>query len=322
MDRQNLIIQQQVDHWLATQKQGLTHEQALALQHWLDADRKHLLAYQESQQVEQLLSQLSKQDIQCLEQTTTTPNQSIRNLGKSPWAMAACFALMCVCMFGYLTWTTSLNSASFQASYQTKRGEMTDVVLPDNSTVTLGAKAALSIKFDNEQRVNKLIKGRVLFDVASDKARPFMIDTGNSTITVLGTRFFVDKKSHSTRVMVDHGHVQVQSHHDRIELTKGEMATINAQGIKVSKFDPKLNLVGAFKQGRLVFDNTPLTEVFETFARHHELNYTLATNSHKDLVISGTFSASELESFVNLLPYVLPVEVKRINNHILISKLN
>ncbi|WP_394193302.1 FecR family protein [Pseudoalteromonas atlantica] len=322
MDRQNLIIQQQVDHWLALEKQGLTHEQALALGHWLDADRKHLLAYQESQQVEQLLSQLSKQDIQCLEQTTSRPNQSTRHSGKSPWTMAACLALICVCMFGYLNWPTSLNSASFQASYQTKRGEITDIELPDQSKLTLDAKASISVNFDSEKRMNKLLKGRVLFDVASDKARPFVIGTGNSKITVLGTRFSVDKKSHSTRVMVEHGRVSIQNQHERIELSKGDVATIYASGIVISKFDPEITLVDAFKRGRLMFDNTPLNEALETFNRYHDFSYTLATKSHDELTISGTFLVSELENFVTLLPHALPVEVKNLNNHLIISKRN
>ena len=322
MDRQNLHIQQQVDRWLELEKQGLSQQQALALQDWLGTDSKHLLAYQESKQVEQLLSQFSEQDIQSLEQSVATTHQKIKRSSQSPFAIAACFALLSVCLFSYLNWSTPLNSNAFQASYQTKRGEITDIELPDQSTLTLDAKASIYVNFDNEQRVNKLLKGRVVFDVASDKARPFVIDTGNSTITVLGTRFSVDKKSHSTRVMVEHGRVSVQNQRERIELVKGDVATIQTSGMVISKFDPEITLVDAFKQGRLMFDNTPLSEALETFNRHHDFSYTLATKSHDELTISGTFSASELENFVSLLPHALPVEVKNLSNHIIISKRN
>jgi transmembrane sensor len=322
MDRQNLHIQQQVDRWLELEKQGINQQQALALQDWLDTDSKHVLAYQESKQVELLLSQFSEQGIQSLEQSVTTTHQTATRTSQSSWAIAACFALLSVCLFSYLNWPTPLNSAAFQAYYQTKRGEITDIKLPDQSTLTLDAKASISVNFDNEQRVNKLLKGRVVFDVASDKTRPFVIETGNSTITVLGTRFSVDKKSHSTRVMVEHGRVSVQNQRERIELSKGDVATIKVSGMVISKFDPEITHVDAFKQGRLMFDNTPLSEALETFNRHHDFSYTLATKSHDELNISGTFSASELESFVTLLPHALPVEVKSLNNHIIISKRN
>lgn len=322
MDRQNLHIQQQVDRWLELEKQGINQQQALALQDWLDTDSKHVLAYQESKQVELLLSQFSEQGIQSLEQSVTTTHQTATRTSQSSWAIAACFALLSVCLFSYLNWPTPLNSAAFQANYQTKRGEITDIKLPDQSTLTLDAKASISVNFDNEQRVNKLLKGRVVFDVASDKTRPFVIETGNSTITVLGTRFSVDKKSHSTRVMVEHGRVSVQNQRERIELSKGDVATIKVSGMVISKFDPEITHVDAFKQGRLMFDNTPLSEALETFNRHHDFSYTLATKSHDELNISGTFSASELESFVTLLPHALPVEVKSLNNHIIISKRN
>lgn len=322
MDRQNLHIQQQVDRWLELEKQGLNQQQALALQDWLDTDSKHVLAYQESKQVELLLSQFSEQGIQSLEQSVTTTHQTAKRASQSSWAIAACFALLSVCLFSYLNWPTPLNSAAFQANYQTKRGEITDIKLPDQSTLTLDAKASISVNFNNEQRVNKLLKGRVVFDVASDKTRPFVIKTGNSTITVLGTRFSVDKKSHSTRVMVEHGRVSVQNQRERIELSKGDVATIHASGMVINKFDPEVTHVDAFKKGRLMFDNTPLNEALETFNRHHDFSYTLATKSHDELTISGTFSASELESFVTLLPHALPVEVKSLNNHIIISKRN
>ena len=322
MDRQNLHIQQQVDRWLELEKQGINQQQALALQDWLDTDSKHVLAYQESKQVELLLSQFSEQGIQSLEQSVTTTHQTATRTSQSSWAIAACFALLSVCLFSYLNWPTPLNSAAFQANYQTKRGEITDIKLPDQSTLTLDAKASISVNFDNEQRVNKLLKGRVVFDVASDKTRPFVIETGNSTITVLGTRFSVDKKSHSTRVMVEHGRVSVQNQRERIELSKGDVATIKVSGMVISKFDPEITHVDAFKQGRLMFDNTPLSEALETFNRHHDFSYTLATKSHDELNISGTFSASELESFVTLLPHALPVEVKSLNNHIIINKRN
>ena len=119
MDRQNLHIQQQVDRWLELEKQGINQQQALALQDWLDTDSKHVLAYQESKQVELLLSQFSEQGIQSLEQSVTTTHQTATRTSQSSWAIAACFALLSVCLFSYLNWPTPLNSAAFQANYQT-----------------------------------------------------------------------------------------------------------------------------------------------------------------------------------------------------------
>lgn len=317
MDRHNVSIQQQVNHWLALERQGLDKAQQQALSRWLDESRAHQTAYQESKQVEQLLSQFSEQDIAQLENPVTHSKLKSKTTQRY-FAIAACFALFALSFFGYQTWFFQIDNDNFHASYQSTRGELRTISLPDNSLLTLDAKTSLAIDFDGNRRSNKLLNGRVLFDVASDKSRPFVISAGSTKITVLGTRFSVDKKANSIRIVVDHGRVNVQSQHQQIELRKGQMAVVDSDGITKTEFDPNLNLVDAFKQGRLVFDNAPLSEVFEEFKRHHAISYTLTAQSTEQLVISGTFLASELESFLNLLPHALPVEVKNTNNHVVI----
>ncbi|TMN33610.1 FecR domain-containing protein [Pseudoalteromonas sp. S2755] len=317
MDRHNVTIQQQVNHWLELERQGLTMEQQQVLNRWLGESRAHQTAYQESKQVEQLLSQFSEQDIAQLE-SPVTHSKLKSEITRRYFAIAACFALLTLSFFGYQTWFFQVNNDTFHASYQSSRGELRNISLPDNSLLTLDAKTSLAIDFDGNRRSNKLLSGRVLFDVASDKSRPFVISAGSTKITVLGTRFSVDKKADSVRIVVDHGRVNVQSQNQQITLTKGQMAVVGSDGIVKTEFAPNLNLVDAFKQGRLVFDNAPLNEVFEEFKRHHAISYTLTAQSTEQLVISGTFLASELENFLNLLPSVLPVEVKESNNHIVI----
>ncbi|CAM4462033.1 FecR family protein [Pseudoalteromonas maricaloris] len=317
MDRHNVSIQQQVNHWLELERQGLSKAQQQALNRWLGESRAHQTAYQESKQVERLLSQFSEQDIAQLENPVTHSKLKPKTTQRY-FAIAACFALFALSFVGYQTWFFQVNKDTFHASYQSPRGELRTISLPDNSLLTLDAKTSLAIDFDGNRRRNKLLSGRVLFDVASDKSRPFVISAGSTKITVLGTRFSVDKKPNSVRIVVDHGRVNVQSQHQQITLTKGQMAVVDSDGIVKAEFDPNLNLVDAFKQGRLVFDNTPLNEALEEFKRHHAMSYTLSTQSTEQLVISGTFLASELESFLNLLPHVLPVEVKEYNNHIVI----
>ncbi|AXQ98555.1 FecR family protein [Pseudoalteromonas piscicida] len=316
MDRHNVSIQQQVNRWLELEKQGLTKAQQQELNRWLGESHTHQAAYQESKQVEQLLSQFSKQEIAQLE-NSVAHSRCKPTTTRRYFAIAACFALFALSFFGYQFRPFQINN-TFHASYQSKRGELLNVSLPDQSFLTLDAKTTLSIDFDGNNRSNRLLSGRVLFDVASDKSRPFVISAGSTRITVLGTRFSVDKKTNSIRIVVDHGRVNVQSQNQQIELRKGQMAVLDRNGITKTEFDPNPNLVDAFKQGRLVFDNAPLSEVFEEFQRHHAISYTLTAQSTEQLVISGTFLASELESFLNLLPHVLPVEVKKNNNHIVI----
>lgn len=315
MDRQNLLIQQEVNRWLELEKTGLSNSQQVALQRWLTERAAHSDAYYKTKQVNQLLLQFSAQDVDKLDVPTCKP-ASLHTY----WPLAACFMLFMISLIGYQLWPKDVSNTDYQAQYQSKLGELVDIVLPDNSAVSIDAKTNLMLEFNEKQRVNNLLNGRVLFDVARDEARPFVINAGETKITVLGTRFTVDKKSTSVRIMVEHGRVNVQHKTRQIELIQGQMAVIDAKGMTRYRAESNPDLVTAWREGRLVFNNVPLKEVFEEFSRHHRASVIFTDQEIENLLLSGTFAAADLDSFLSVLPYVLPIDTKVINNQIVINK--
>ncbi|WP_231659060.1 MULTISPECIES: FecR family protein [Pseudoalteromonas] len=314
MDRHQtqLQLQQQANAWLEQQKTGLSKNQQHAFLTWLNTNPEHLAAYQQSQQVDQLLTQFSDSDITQLNISTTKRVSPL-------WAIAACVALFMVSITSYQFWPQNDTSAHYSAQYQSARSEQFDVALPDGSQLSLDAQTHLTLAFDANQRVNNLIQGRALFDVASDPQRPFIVIADNTKITVLGTRFSVDKKQNSTRISVEHGRVKVQNKQHLIELVQGQQVLFNEQGMAVQNVNP--HLVAAWRDGRLIFNNAPLDEVFAEFNRYHDTHFEFTDSTVSNMMLSGTFSATDLDNFLNLLPHVLPVEIKNTNNHIVISKI-
>lgn len=327
MNRQTLAIQAQANKYIELEKLGFNANQRTEFEHWLNACEAHQTAYQESKQVDALLAQFNESDIagettvttllKPQSENTPTTESKVKVWLKNYRAIAACCALLMISVLSYQLVPNMLSQQTFVAEYQSTRGELLEYTLPDNSHITLDAKTQLSLAFNNKQRLSKLTSGRVLFDVESDKARPFVVNAGNTKITVLGTRFSVDKKANQVRVAVAHGKVAVQMNGHNVVLSQGEVALINGNTIKRDTI-AHVN-VGAWQQGRLVFNNEPLVNALHTFKRYHNRDVIFTDAHAEQLRLSGVFSASELDDFVNLLPHALAVEAKIINNQVVIS---
>ncbi|BAK66645.1 putative anti-sigma factor [Sphingobium sp. SYK-6] len=77
----------------------------------------------------------------------------------------------------------------------TKRGEVRKVTLTDGSVVTLDSDSRLLVWMRSERRDLELDHGRVHFEVAHDRARPFTVMADGGSTTALGTVFDVERRA-------------------------------------------------------------------------------------------------------------------------------
>ena len=95
--------------------------------------------------------------------------------------------------------------------YATDIGERRSITLADGSTVDLNARSQLRIEFSNSERRVELLEGQALFQVTKDKARPFIVRSGEATVRAVGTQFDVYRKDSGTTITVLEGRVAVYS---------------------------------------------------------------------------------------------------------------
>lgn len=108
--------------------------------------------------------------------------------------------------------------------YVTEIGERRSVTLADGSTVDLNARSKLRIEFSNAERRVELLEGQALFQVAKDKARPFIVRSGEATVRAVGTEFDVYRKETGTTVTVLEGRVAVYSTEPQVLPATGNSA--------------------------------------------------------------------------------------------------
>jgi len=91
----------------------------------------------------------------------------------------------------------------------TKHAERREVALGDGSTVQLDPETRLRIKLDAYERRVSLERGRAVFHVAKDKARPFLVTSNGTVVRAVGTVFGVEQRQQGVVVTVSEGKVVV-----------------------------------------------------------------------------------------------------------------
>lgn len=105
-----------------------------------------------------------------------------------------------------------------ESVYETGIGETREVVLPDQSVVTLNAKSSIAFSKDNWQDARTVkLEGEAFFSV--QKGEKFQVVTTAGTVTVLGTQFNVKDRNQFYEVICYEGKVQVAANSAPVQLT-------------------------------------------------------------------------------------------------------
>ncbi len=118
------------------------------------------------------------------------------------WVAAAAAAVLVV--FG--VWMFIASQAQI---IETGRGERRGVTLADGSVIQIDPQSRLRVRFEKHIRNISLERGRVLFRVAHDVQRPFIVQAGITQVRAVGTQFGVEQAREGIVVTVAEGKVMV-----------------------------------------------------------------------------------------------------------------
>jgi transmembrane sensor len=166
----------------------------------------------------------------------------------------------------------------------------------------------------------------VIFDVAQDVSRPFVIDGGLVRITVLGTRFAVDRFAGKERVSVDHGRVRLTTgsvwNRQTLVLEDGQVAEVDslAEGIAPPRrIDRPAMDAFAFEQGTIVFDGASLGEIAEMLSRYRGKPVRVGPGADTIPPFTAVAHLSNLEGFLTSLSRIYPVSLTEEPSQTLLS---
>lgn len=156
----------------------------------------------------------------------------------------------------------------------TPRGGQYQVELPDGSKVWLNAASSLRCPTaftGKERRVE--ISGEVYFEVAKNKAMPFIVDVNGAEIQVLGTHFNVmsydDEPMMYTTLL--EGSVRFTSNGDYTVLKPGQQSQLARNGKFTTVSDVNLASVVAWKNGLFDFEGLDLETIARQLSRWYKV---------------------------------------------------
>ena len=160
----------------------------------------------------------------------TAPQAPRQPWYRNPWMQAAALlAIISGASLSYLQYRLqekgAVNSQITQ-TYRTGGKEIKKIRLKDSTIIWLNANSSISLPANFGAKERRLtLSGEANFEVQKDSLRPFIVDTREIRIRVLGTAFNVRayQRLQNVKVSVAHGKVQVNDSGTTLALlTKGQ----------------------------------------------------------------------------------------------------
>lgn len=192
---------------------------------------------------------------------------------KIPLRLAAAITALVLLLGGYIYSTTDNNWTEVTAAY----GEKKHILLPDSSDIWLnsGTEVKYPKKFKRNQRI-VFLNGEAYFSVKNNIQKPFVVQTKQIAVKVLGTKFNVKaySRDENTETTLTSGKVEVSYKANTIAiLNPNEQLILNNRtaGTNVRKVTTEESI--AWMQGKLIFNNASLKEILQTLERKFNVNF-------------------------------------------------
>jgi len=202
------------------------------------------------------------------------------------------------------------------------KGNNTRILLPDSSTVWLNANSTLEYtnEFGNTTR-EVTLKGEAFFDVKKDN-KAFIVKTDKIQVHVKGTRFNIEayKKNATVKTTLEEGKVElhVDGSSKYFTMKPGDQIILNTRlnDVVVKKVNPFD--VSAWKEDRLVFDNTPLSEVIAKLENRYKVNIKIDSKKAMRERLSMTIEQEDIEEVLDLIKLSSRLQIKMEGNEIVL----
>lgn len=312
-------LRQRAVHWFTRMQSGdATQAERAACNAWRQQDPSHERMYRSIDFLWDASRQLPQDAVRAILNTPDTPQRTSRVtrrqfglglLGACSLAGVAAVTVLPAWRRGAEQYRTTL------ATRPSQRGQTT---LPDGSTLSLNVNTRLEVALYAGQRHIALLAGEAFFDVAHDPQRPFIVQAGHATVEVTGTRFQVRRDPDRVSVGVESGSVNVTSgawwRQEHRQLRAGQGVAVQHHAPVGDVVAVRIENVAAWRDGKIVFDNTPLETVVAEMNRYLPQAAALDAPQLRDYRIAGVFNIDEPQAMMEALPAIAPVRLQRLTD--------
>lgn len=316
--------------WLECLQREPSPEDDAAFARWLDASPANRAAWErardlwdlfEDPQTDDVLAQLRKDALSLRARPKPSP---------APWYLAA--ASIAAAVVGGVLFTGvgrehSTPSPTHVASvegrdlgrfgqndYETGADQRLNVRLDDGTHLALSPNSAVDVAYADGQRLVRMTRGEVQFDVRHDQAHPFRVAAGERVVSDFGTRFNIRVQDGETRVRLDEGSLGVTVGSDPRVVTGAPKILVPGQELiaRRGQSDDLIQTKAAapdVEHKVIQFDDVSLAEAVAQMNQYTSEKLVVVDPKVASLRVSGAFRTDDPARFATTLTTLYPVRL-------------
>jgi ferric-dicitrate binding protein FerR (iron transport regulator) len=224
-------------------------------------------------------------------------------------------SIVLIAVAGFYWWA---ESDSFQANTASRKLILDDgsIVWPDNETTSLAYYEKDGTRYCD-------LRGDALFEVAKDPDHPFIIQSGNVRLRVLGTSFHIQHQGDSMEISVLTGKVLVstQKNAEGIQVAAREKALAIPDGniLRSSLARETIAEISMGTDYNMAFADQELRHVLSRIERKFDVQFSVESESLYNCRITADFTDHSLASTLGMISEVLGIEYQVEKNKVHIA---
>ncbi len=217
-------------------------------------------------------------------------------------------------IFGYIAFSAP-DDYTVYAEITGTPGTISEFELPDKSKVWLNSSSTLRYPTRFKRMVREVtLDGEGYFEVKADEVNSFSVATSSGMkIVAHGTKFNVNTGENIIETILAEGKVTL-FFKDRMlrEMNPKELASFNPETNSLKIKSVSLTEKLAWKDGKIVFRNAPLQEVFEQLSRRYNVDIVLHDehNQASQYLSRVTFKDETIQQIFSYLELAAPIKWK------------
>jgi transmembrane sensor len=206
-------------------------------------------------------------------------------------------------------------------------GKRFRLLLSDGTTVHLNSGTTLRfpVRFlDESQKREVFLEGEAYFEVARNEGQPFIVDTGDMKIRVLGTKFNVSTypDDRATDVVLVEGRVQLDAKDDASReshiLEPGFKASFDRLQNKIVTREVPTTTYTSWIKGELVFRNMTFEDILKKLERRYNVTIENRNTKLAGERFNANFGDEPIENVLRGLKTAYEIEFEIDDNHVII----
>ena len=197
------------------------------------------------------------------------------------------------------------------AKIEVPSGQTSKLILQDGTEVWLNSGSSLTYPSQFKKKRKVFLEGEAFFRIAKNKKLPFLVNTKNLQIKVLGTSFNVSayEEDQSNSLTLVEGKVELNKPNGKFltEISPGEMAIIEDRAIRIKEVET--SYYSSWIDGKLFFSDVPLVEIAKKLERSYNVKIQFENEKLKGIRFTGTFlKYKPVEQILQAIKIIVPID--------------